>query len=176
MSFTKERKIDILEQFVGGRYIDEDTIKLFSDKFERVEDTIYRGMPFPKHLIKEGFIVEEWHGSSHWSLDFNVSREVFSKDKFNISEDYCGELALELGLSYDEVYDNVFVPVVFELNGVSSGIRLYNIVKDLDLVSRFYKEKEITTIGIDTKIKSFEKKYDSCGGYYLIKVEEILKS
>ena len=76
-------------------------------------------------------------------------------------------------MSYNEVYDNIFVPVVFKLNGVSSGVRLYNLVKDLDLVSRFYKEKEITTIGINTKIKNFEIKTDSYGEYYLIEVEEL---
>ncbi len=173
MEFEKNKKIEILEQFVGGRYIDEDTMTLLSDNLECINETVYRGMPFPKHLIKKGYIVEEWHGSSHWSLDFNVSREVFSQDKFNISEDYCEALAEEMKMSYDEVYDNIFVPVVFKLNGVSLGIRLYNLVKDLDLVSRFYKEKEITTIGINTKIKNFEIKTDSYGEYYLIEVEEL---
>lgn len=171
MNFTTEEKIDILEQFVGGRFINERTIRLLSGKFEKIEETVYRGMPLPKHLIKEGHIMEEWNGSSHWSLNFDISRD-FSRDNFNISEDYCEELAEELNMSYDDVFDNVFVPAILKLDGVSSGVRMYNIVKDLDIVSRFYDEKEITTIGISTIIKSFEKKSDIHGEYYLINVEE----
>lgn len=30
-----------------------------------IDGILYRGLPFPKHLLKVGNIVEEWYGSSH---------------------------------------------------------------------------------------------------------------
>ena len=90
-----------------------------------------------------------------------------------ISEDYVDELAEEFKISYEEA-EKLFVPIVLKLNGVSSGIRTYNLVKDLDKVSRFYKEKEITTIGIDTIMRNVELKSDEKGKYYLIDVEEVI--
>lgn len=170
--FTKKEVEDILERFIGGRCILDDTEEYLKDKFEKIDEIIYRGMPFPKYLIKKGYILEEWHGSSHWSLDFNVARNIFSNDKFNISEDYAEELSEELNITYEEA-ENLFVPIVLKLNGVSSGIRTYELVKDLDLVSRFYKEKEITTIGINTIIENIELKSDEKGEYYLIEVKEL---
>lgn len=170
--FTKKEIIDILERFVGGRCILDDTREYLEDKFETIDETIYRGMPFPKHLIKEGYVMEQWYQCSHWSLDFNITRNIFSNDKLNISEDYVEELSNEFNISYEEA-EELFVPIVLKLNGVSSGIRTYNLVKDLDVVSRFYNEKEITTIGVDTIIKNIELKSDEKGEYYLIEVEEI---
>ena len=171
--FTKEEEIDILERFIGGRCILDDTEEYLEDKFEKIDETIYRGMPFPKHLIKEGYLMEEWYGSSHWSLAFNMARNVFSNDKSNISEDYIEELSEEFKISYEEA-EKLFVPIVLKLNGVSLGIRTYNLVKDLDVVSRFYKEKEITTIGIDTVMKNIKLKTDEKCEYYLIDVEEVI--
>lgn len=172
MKFSIEEKIDILEGFIGGRYIDNRTINFLSDKFEKIDEIVYRGMPFPKHLIKEGYIMEEWYGSSHWTLDFNVARNRFSCDSFNISEDYTEELSREFNISYDEACE-LFVPIILKLSRVSKGIRTYNIIKDLDTVSRFYSEKEITTIGINTVMKNIELKIDEKGEYYMIEVEEI---
>ena len=171
--FTKEEEIDILERFIGGRCILDDTEEYLEDKFEKIDETIYRGMPFPKHLIKEGYLMEEWYGSSHWSLDFNMARSVFSNDKSNISENYIEELSEEFKISYEEA-EKLFVPIVLKLNGVSLGIRTYNLVKDLDVLSRFYKEKEVTTIGIDTIMKNIKLKSDEKGEYYLIEVEEVI--
>lgn len=172
MKFSVEEQIDILEGFIGGRYMDDKTMDFLSDKFEKINEIVYRGMPFPKHLIKEGYVMEEWYGSSHWTLDFNVARNIFSCDSFNISEDYAEELSGEFNISYNEACE-LFVPIILKLNGVSKGIRTYNVVKDLDIVSRFYNEKEITTIGINTVMKNIELKTDEKGDYYIIEVEEI---
>lgn len=173
--FTEEEKIDILEKFIGGRYISNNTETYLKNKFEKIDETIYRGIPFPKHLIKKGYVMEEWYGSSHWSLDFNIARNIFSNDDSNINQDYVEELAEEFNISYEEA-EKLFVPIVLKLNKVSLGVRIYNLVKDLDKVSRFYKEKEITTIGIDTIIKKIELKTDKKGEYYLIEVEEVIQT
>lgn len=116
--------------------------------------------------------MEEWHESSHWTLDFKVARDRFSSDNFNINEDYAEELSIEFNISYEDAC-KLFVPIVLRLKGVSRGARSYNIVKNLDIVSRFYSEKEITTMGINTVIKNIEIKSDENGEYYMIDVEEI---
>ena len=172
MKFSKNEQMRIIEDFIGGRFIDEDTIDFLSDKFKKIDETIYRGMPFPKHLIKEDYIVEEWHGSSHWSLDFNVARDKFSIDDFNISDDYVEELSNELNLTYDEAYD-LFVPIVLKIDGVSNGVNMYEVIKSIDENSRFLDEKEIVTMGLSFIMDKIESKTDENGLYYLISVKEL---
>lgn len=172
MFFTEKEKIEILDEFIGGRHITDKTLALYKDKFEKIEETIYRGMPFYKGFIKPGKIIEEWYDASHWTLDFNIARGIFSNDYVN--DDYIEELSNELNISFDETYDS-FVPMVMRMNGVSQGARTYEIVKDLDVVSKFYKEMEITTMGIDTIITNVELKTDEKGDYYLVDVKEVSK-
>lgn len=172
MSFTEKERINILDRFVGGREITEDTLTLYKDKFEKIEETLYRGMPFYKEHIKTGTLIQEWYGATHWSLDLNVARGIYSDDYIN--ELYVEELADELNLSYDETY-NSFVPMVMRIKGFSKGARTYEMVKDLEIVSRFYKEMEVTTMGVDTIITNVEVKNDEKGTYYLVDVEEVSK-
>ena len=59
------------------------------------------------------------------------------------------------------------------MNGVSKGIRLYELLAALPFKTVFEKEKEITTLGIDTTVIHVEKVRDGYGIYYLLEVEEI---
>ena len=168
--FTENEIVNILEDFVGARIITEDTLALYDDKFGKVNETIYRGMPFYEDFIKVGANIEEWYGSTHWTLDFNIAKNIFSKDYIN--ECYIEELAENLNKNIDEVYESM-VPMIMRMNGTSNGARTYEMVKNLDKVSRFYKEKEITIMGMDFIITNIEHIQDEDTKYYLVDVKEI---
>lgn len=130
MNFTIKEKIEILEDFVGGRYISDNTMALYENRFDKIEETLYRGMPFYREFIKPGYIIKEWYGASHWSLDFDIARNKFAKNY--IEDEYIEDLAIELGKSFDDVYE-AFVPIVLRINGFSRGARTYEMVKDLGI-------------------------------------------
>ena len=56
---------DELSYFLGSRCL-TDSLKDRLIRLEKnIDETLYRGLPFPKQLLKVGSIVEEWYGSSH---------------------------------------------------------------------------------------------------------------
>lgn len=166
-----EKRQEILEDFAGGRIITDETLEIFDKNAQPIKDTIYRGYQLRKNILKPGLILEEWNGSSHWSINFQIARN-FSRDIESINDAYAEEIADELNISEIEAR-NLFVPVILKMNGVSKGIRLYELLEELPLKTAFEKEKEITTIGINTSVINVKKVRDGHGIYYLLDVKEI---
>ena len=166
-----EKRQEILEDFAGGRIITEETLEIFDKNAQPIKNTLYRGYQLPINILKPGLILEEWNGSSHWSINFQIARN-FSRDIEGINDAYAEEIANELNISENEAR-NLFVPVILKMNGVSKGIRLYELLSELPFKTVFEKEKEITTLGINTTVVHVEKVRDGYGIYYLLEVEEI---
>lgn len=166
-----EKRQEILEDFAGGRIITEETLEIFDKNTQPIKNTLYRGYQLPINILKPGLILEEWNGSSHWSINFQIARN-FSRDIEGINDAYAEEIADELNISENEAR-SLFVPVILKMNGVSKGIRLYELLSELPFKTVFEKEKEITTLGINTTVVHVEKVRDGYGIYYLLEVEEI---
>lgn len=166
-----KKRQGILEDFAGEGIITEETLEIFDKNTQLIKNTLYRGYQLPINILKPRLILKEWNGSSHWSINFQVARN-FSRDIEGINDAYAEEIANELNIPEYEAR-NLFVPVILKMNGVSKGIRLYELLAELPFKTVFEKEKEITTIGIDTTVIHVEKVKDGYGIYYLLEVEEI---
>lgn len=144
----KELDNDIM-YFAGSREYTPLFMEHYKNSLQNVEH-IYRGMPFPKHLLRSGYIIEEWHGSTHWSTDKDVAIQ-FTEDYIN--EEYEAEIYEEIGLDFD-ADEEVFVKVVLCMKN-AKGYELY---KDLErLGDNLAKEKEVTIIGENHAILSINK-------------------
>lgn len=162
MKLNEEEVLD----FAGGRFFTPAISDYFDKNMKTLEGEFFRGMMFPIHKIKQGEILEEWHECGHWSLDIEQAAK-FAYDGY-INEEYYGELCDEIGK------ENVnFVPVIFKTNKIT-GVELYKLLEQYESedIRKFIKEKEITTIGFDCVIQSFEKVNTSYGEVYLIYVIE----
>lgn len=136
-----------ISYFLGSRCL-TDSLKERLICFEKnIDKTLYRGLPFPKQLLKVGNVIEEWYGSSHWSPDKSVAID-FSNDYIN--EDYVEELQEELGECID------MIPIVLWSDNII-GIETYKIMQQLN-GNEFINEKEITVIGYDFEIISIDLK------------------
>lgn len=158
---------DNLEYYAGSRDFAPGILDLFNSRTESLNGTFYRGMPFPKHRLVIGEVVEEWHGSSHWSLDKEVSLNfaIINKNGY-INEDYYDELVEEIG---EENVD--FKQVVFVANKLV-GVKLYSLLEEYGINS-FANEKEITTIDKDFKIKSIKMELVDNEEVYFVNVDMI---
>lgn len=137
---------DMLLQFVGSRYLDDNLEAFFAKYKKELRGTFYRGLPFPLHLLKEGAVIEEWHGSTHWTLDKEKAKG-FSKDYIN--EDYEADLIAELG------EDNVTFVNLILITDYLEGVELYKLLA-IHEIGRFRNEKEITAIGKNFEIVSIK--------------------
>lgn len=160
----------LMEEFIGGRSLCTYVWNKIVESLEQIPDTIYRGMPLPKHLLKKGYILEEWYGMSHWSLDFNIARNFSREECF--SEDYISDIAEELNMSFDDAYDT-FVPVIIKTDGVDFGLRTYKIANNYKSTQIYANELEITTFGIDSIINNVVQCSDEHGEYYILEVDTI---
>lgn len=147
--FIKEQ----LEYFAGSRDMSNTIYSLLKTYEEKLTGVFFRGMPFPKHRLKVGEIVEEWHGCSHWSIDKAVALN-FAIININgyINEDYYQELSNELG---EENVD--FKQVLFIADNLK-GVKLYEVLEKYN-INNFIDEKEITTMDMDFVITSIKKDY-----------------
>ncbi|AJD93648.1 hypothetical protein JMA_43310 (plasmid) [Jeotgalibacillus malaysiensis] len=133
-----------LDYFLGARILShglKDFLKLLESERHQ---PLYRGMQFPKMFLKEGAILEEWHGASHWSKDISVSIG-FAHDGY-INDDYADELMEEYGF---ESFDDIFVPVVFKLSSSTKGIDVHALLQEHDELPHWHKEQEVSFIGQD---------------------------
>ena len=137
-----------LERFLATRDINQELESYLKEHERLIRKTLYRGLPFPLHLLKEGAVVEEWNGSTHWTIDEKVARG-FADDYIN--EDYYEELQEELGV--DEVDFACLVLVIEDLE----GIEIAQLIKEHG-IQGYLKEKEVTAIGKDFVIQSIETK------------------
>lgn len=145
------------ERFLGCRDLSSDLEKFMKEREQSLEGKFFRGLPFPTHLLKVGAVIEEWHGSTHWTLDEKVA-QGFANDYMN--ECYYEELQEELGV--EDVDYEYLVLVTEKLQGVES----YKLLKELN-INGYEREQEITVLGKDFVIESIEvKNIDGVDYYY----------
>lgn len=152
----------IFSDFIGGRILPPDLRDFLMANRKPISCVLYRGMSYPKHLLKEGTVIEEWYGSTHWSYSEDVARG-FSKDYIN--EDYQEDLIEELG------EDNVeFISLVL-LGKDIEGVDMAPFLKEYDLVNDFGNEQEVTVIGKNFRIESIERKSINGECFYFAEVQ-----
>lgn len=159
--------IDDIIEFAGSRMITSKLLN-FAKNSERVlHGAFYRGMPFPKHLLQEGLILEEWHNSCHWTTNLQTAFD-FAVIKRNgyINEDYYSELANELQTDYVE-----FVQLILKTDRLT-GIDLYKILSSFNITD-YESEKEITTFGKMFKVINICSMTINDEEIYLADIEEI---
>lgn len=142
-SISNNISLEELEEFLGSRYLPDSLKKQLIQRERKIENTIYRGLPFPKQFLKIGRVLEEWNFSSHWSLDKKVAIG-FSDDYIN--EEYVEDVESEIGEKPD------MIKLVLYSNDIT-GTESYKILESLDKENVFLKEKEITVIGYDFMIE-----------------------
>lgn len=163
-----------LDEFLGSRFLSCELEKFLISKRGTVDTVLYRGMNFPIHLIKKGNRLEEWHGSTHWSKDFQIAHN-FAYDGY-INDDYAEELQKELPEMIYKKYNvenaiGLFHPVIFRLKDNHYGIDVHSIIQSIPALEIWKNEKEVTFIGTNFTIESFEY-VNSDEPYYLIDVKE----
>lgn len=149
-----------LEDFLGGRILTKEVKSFLLENEISVEGPLYRGLPYPKHLLKTGLVIKEWHGSSHWSKDKAVAIN-FSKDYIN--EEYEAELLEEM----DEVE---FVPLVLILDRVN-GVDMEPLILQYELLEEFGVEKEVTVFGKDFEVLEIKEEAIAGETYCLAQVK-----
>lgn len=132
--------------FLGSRSLTTRLKQFFIQESKVLPLTAYRGLPYPKHLIQIGHVVDEWHESSHWTPDRTVA-EGFARSDFN--ECYYEELVEELGEDAVE-----FVELVLICDSLV-GYESYQWLQQQQLTD-FASEKEITVVGYDFQIQRLE--------------------
>ncbi|MEJ1517637.1 hypothetical protein R3O67_30950 [Bacillus cereus] len=162
-----------LDEFLGSRTLTPELEEFLNSLKAPLDCILYRGMNFPMHLLKKGGKLEEWHGSSHWSKEFDVAQN-FAYDGY-INEDYVNELGENKTLLHDyKVNDacELFTEVVFRLKENKQAINVDKLVIEWGLAN-WAHEKEVTFIGTDFLITNVIHIKDEEKPYFLVDVEEI---
>lgn len=169
---------DKLNEFLGSRELNSQLEKHLLSLREPLSCVLHRGMSFPVHLLKIGGVLDEWHGSSHWSKDFEVALG-FATDGY-VNSDYLDDLIEEIEHDKDllskynaESASDLFKEVVFRLTTNTEAIDVHKLALELNL-TEWLNEQEVTFIGTDFIIT--ELQYIDIVGetpYYLVDVEEI---
>lgn len=160
-------KEELLE-FLGSRLLTQDLKKEFKSREKELQGTFYRGMPFPKHLLKIGAVIEEWHGSSHFSISEKIAQN-FAILKINgyINDDYYEELQEQL-----QVEEVDFVQLILVANNLV-GVEMYKLLEEVGESEKFLEEEEITTFDKDFIITNIEEKIVDGEKLYYANVEMI---
>jgi len=145
---------EILDEFAGSRNLppyveaelDKYTVPLGSA-------TVYRGLPYLKERIRDGEIIMQWNGSTHWTLDKSIA-DRFTMDYIN--EDYVEEIAEEKGMETSDVF-GLFVPLILTMDAPDVPVvELYKYVRE-----GLADEKEVTIRGYDFRLSDI-KEVDGC--------------
>lgn len=157
-----------LVEFLGSRLLTNELKKEFKNREKKLHGNFYRGMPYPKHLLKVGTIIEEWHGSSHFSISEEIAKNfaIFNINGY-INEDYYEELQEEL-----QIEDVEFVQLVLVANDLI-GVEMYKLLKEIGETERFIDEKEITTFDKNFLITDIEEKNVNNEKLYYAKIKMI---
>ena len=158
---------DSILEFLGSRYLTNDLKDYLKLQEKELKGSFFRGLPYPKHLLKIGSIIEEWHGSTHFTIDENIAQNfaIINRNGY-INDDYYDELSKEL--NSDEVE---FVQLIMICNFLV-GIEIYKLLEKLN-IDNFKHEKEITTFDKNFVIKSIEKRTAYGEELYYAKVDII---
>lgn len=114
-----EVTVEGIYRFAGDRCLTNCVSEILNENKVNLNGvSIYRGFPYPFPLLRKGVVIQEWNGSSHWSLDKSVA-ELFSMDYIN--EDYSEEMQEIFGMSEEEL----FVPVIMKLESPHDVVELY---------------------------------------------------
>jgi len=153
--------------YAGSRDMSDEVRTYLKEREEEWTGTFFRGMMFPKHLIKKGTVIEEWHGSSHWSRDKNIALmfALASKEGY-VNEDYEDALEEELGVGNYE-----FVQMVMTISKLK-GVALDKTLEELG-ADDFSHEKEITTLGVDFIIADVEIATEIGEVLYIVSCEAV---
>jgi len=164
--------IDELDNFLGSRELCSD-LRLYLMSLEKpVEKILYRGMNYPTNLLAVGKVVEEWHGSTHWSKKIKIAKR-FAFDPY-INDDLLKELSQDEYLLRENnvsCASELFKPIVLRLKESKKAIDIHKITKKYKKLEKWRKEKEVTFIGSDFMIESIEY-VESDKPYYLVDVTE----
>lgn len=163
----EQQRIQELDDFLGARLLTNGLRSFLKPLQSERHSPLYRGMLFPKPFLKEGATLEEWHGSSHWSKDIDVSIG-FAYDGY-INEDYCDELEEEHGFQDAK---SLFVPVVFRLKTSTKGIDIHSMIEDIQELSHWHKEQEVSFIGQDFVMGEILYVDQEENSYYYVDVVE----
>jgi hypothetical protein len=169
----EQKLIKSLDDFLGGRYLPPTLESFLKSLRNPFTSTLYRGMNYPIHLIKAGNVLEEWHGSTHWSKDFQIAHN-FAYDGY-INEEYaddfqsCTELLEKYQVTQSE---DLFKPVIFRLQKSTQAIDVHSLIQNVQELKTWHKEQEVVFIGVEFEIKSVEY-MEGEEPYYLINVEEV---
>lgn len=169
---NKEFK-DQLDYFLGSRSLNPKFEEALVSLREPIKGVLYRGMNFPLYLLEEGAILEEWHGSTHWSKSFEVALG-FARDGF-LNEDYIEELNEDVDLLDRYGVENsvdLFQEVVFRLKRSTKGVDVHNLVIKLGLTN-WIREEEVTFFGTEFVIKRVLLVNDLKKPYFIVDVEEV---
>ena len=164
----KVRFKEELLEFLGSRLMTKELKEEFKSREKELQGTFYRGMPFPKHLLKVGAVIEEWHGSSHFSISEEIAQN-FAILKINgyINDDYYEELQEQL-----QVEEVDFIQLVLIANNLI-GVEMYKLLEEVGESEKFLHEKEITTFDKDFIITNIEERKVNDEVLYYAHVEMI---
>lgn len=169
----EQTMIKTFDEFLGGRYLPPHLSRYLLSQKKPLNQVLHRGMYYPIHLIKEGEIVEEWNGSTHWSKEFQIAHG-FAFDGY-LNDDYLEELeSCQDIMEAHQVTsaEDLFHPVIFRLKENTQAIDISSIIAGVKELETWVKEQEVNFIGVDFVIQSYEM-VEGEKPYYLIDVREL---
>lgn len=170
MDFCLEEEFtfkDSFLEFLGSRLLTARLKEELKKKECDLKGAFFRGMPYPKHLLKVGNVIEEWHGACHFSKAEKVAQDfaIISRNGY-INEDYYEQLQEELNCEEVE-----FIQLIMTTDNLT-GVEIYKILDELD-IDRYKGEQEITTFDKNFIIKSVEKRIVDGEELYYAKVDMV---
>ena len=147
-----------LEAFVSSGALRPELKGYFVDNLKDIEGTVYRGLPFPLHLLRVGGVIEDWNGCDHWTLDITTAKS-FSESYAD--EDYAWGLIRKHGEANVE-----FVKTILTCDNIR-GVELYKLLQE-NSIQGLDAELEITTIDSRYTIIAVTEN----DGYYFVKVRQ----
>lgn len=163
--FINQSIEDKLESFVNARFLPLDVEEYLLSRTKHYNKTFYRGLPFPMHLIKEGLVIENWHGASHWSVQKDIALDFAIEERSGyVNEEYRDELIQEYG------EDNVhFVPLLMICRG-GNFIPICELIK---ADSKFRREQEYCNIGDDFRVVKIRTEIIYNKNIIIVEVDQI---
>lgn len=118
---------ELVQFLLNGNFCDcdKDGRALLLSHCAALEETIYRGMQFPKEWIRVGQVIPEWSPTdcSHWSISEQVARNFTTSTD---ADDWFEEFGEEHGChSLEESLEKCFTPTVLVLERPNDVLPAY---------------------------------------------------